>query len=282
MMRITLRHFAAMALLLSGCGLSSPAVGRVVSEGVGEAFFETRANETDVLRVRVLFPAQSDGRPKPGPHPAVVYVQGGFVPTQRYAWQGEVLAAQGYVVAMPDHTLDLAFFSIENGAVARELLVAPPAKSLLEGLVDANSIAVAGHSLGGVVAIKLALLSGFRAVIVQASFSDSADDAKLASLGMPSLFMAGEKDCQAKLTQVETGWAKMPSPTALVVLPGMTHYGFTNTDADDAVKCPPEAPIETSHARIAASMTGFLNAAFDGAVGETALRAVDGAQVSVR
>jgi len=277
-----MRLLAALTVFLSACGLSAPTVGRVTSPGVAEAFFETRANDTDVLRVRVLFPSDESGRPMAGPHPAVVYVQGGFVPTQRYAWQAEVLARQGFVVAMPDHTLDLAFFSIENGEVARKLLVTPPSRSLLEGLVDANRIAVAGHSLGGVVAIKLALLKGFRAVMVQASFSDAADDTKLPALGMPSLFMAGAKDCQATLRQVEAGWAKMPSPTALVVLPGTTHYGFTDTDADDAVKCPPEVAIEVSHARIAAAMTGFLSTAFEGSVGETALRAVEGVEVSVR
>lgn len=272
-----------VVLLATSCGLASPSAGRVVSPGVGEAFFETRANDTDVLRVRVLFPAQSDGRPRSGPFPSVVFVQGGFVPTQRYAWQGEALAQQGWVVAMPEHPLELAFFSIENGAVARELLAAPPSKSLLEGLVDPKRIAVAGHSLGGVVAIKLALLRQFQALVVQAGFSDTADDTKLPALGLPSLFLTGAKDCQAKLTQVEAGWAKLPSPTALVVLPGMTHYGFTDSDADDAVKCPPEAALERSHTRIISTMTGFLGAALDdGSVGESALRAVDGVEVSVR
>ena len=284
-MRKKLWQFTAVAVCLSGCGLSAPQRGELALPGVGLAIFETRANATDIVRVLVFFPSEPDGRPKAGPFPAMVYVQGGFVPSSRYAWQAEALAAQGYVVAMPDHLLDLAFFSIENGEVARQLLVRPPPGSLLEGLVDSKRVAVAGHSLGGVVAFKLALLGGFRAIVVEASFSDSADDSKIGSLGMPSLFLAGALDCQAKLTQVEMGWAKMPSPTALVVLPGMTHYGFTDTDADDAKRCPPQAPIDASHARIVAAMTGFLEAAFDpngASVGEVALRAVDGVEVTTR
>jgi hypothetical protein len=65
----------------------------------------------------------------------------------------------------------------------------------------------------------------------------------------------------------------------------MTHYQFTNSDAEDAAKCPPKATLEASHARVQAAVTGFLNAALDPSgdqLGETALRAVDGAEVSVR
>ncbi len=279
------KYIGVLALTVMGCGLATPRNGQIIAPGVGEAIFEARANQTDILQVRVLFPAEGDGRPKPGPFPAVVYVQGGFVPTARYVWQAEFLAQHGYVVALPDHALDLAFFSIENGAVARALLVSPPEGSLLTGLVDSKRVAVAGHSLGGVVAIKLALFKGFGALIAQASFSDTADDSKLPALGMPSLFLAGGSDCQAKRAQVEAGWAKMPSPTALVVLPGTTHFGFTDTDADDAVRCPPQTPLADSHARIEATMIGFLDAAFaqSGAtVGETSLRAVAGAEVSTR
>lgn len=280
-----INYFAVVALTVTGCGLATPRTGQIIAPGVAEAIFEARANQTDILQVRVVFPAEEDGRPKAGPFPAVVYVQGGFVPTARYVWQAEFLARHGFVVALPDHTLDLAFFSIENGAVAKELLVHPPEGSLLTGLVDSKRVAVAGHSLGGVVAIKLALLKGFGALVAQASFSDTADDSKLPALGMPSLFLAGSSDCQAKRAQVEAGWAKMPAPTALVVLPGMTHFGFTDTDADDAVKCPPQAPLADSHARIEATMIGFLDAAFSGSgasVGEASLRAVAGAEVSTR
>lgn len=273
-------------MCVSACGPAAPTEGETLAPGVAQALFETRANGTDVVKVRVIFPSDSNGRPHRGPFPAVVFVQGGLVPTARYVWLGQALAQRGYVVAMPDHTLDLAFFNIENGAAARALLVTPPPKSLLEGLVDPSHIAVAGHSLGGVVAAKLALMKGFRALVFQASFADGADDARLADLGMPSLSLAGSIDCQATLAQVEAGWAKLPSPTALVVVPGMTHYGFTNTDADDAVRCPPQTPIETAHEHIVDTMTAFLSSAFDdvkGAnVGEAALRAVDGVEVTTR
>ena len=185
--------------ILSGCGLASPRSGEVVTQGVARAAFEVRANGTDVVHVTVYFPAQDDGTPQPGPRPGVVFIQGGFVATTRYAWQAIALAQAGYVVAVPENALELAFFTVDAGETARALLAAPPRGSLLEGLVDEGRIAVAGHSLGSVVALKVALQGRFAAVAVEAGFADTADLPALARFTRPSLSLAGSLDCKAKL-----------------------------------------------------------------------------------
>lgn len=272
------------ALALAGCDLAAPRSGVPVADGVAMARFEVRARSTDVVDVRVVFPADASGQPSAGPHPAVVFVQGGFVGVERYAWQAQALARAGYVVAMPRHELDLAFFAIENGDEARKLLVTPPPGSLLDGLVDGARIAVAGHSLGGVVATKLALGGDFNALVLEASYPDSADVEALKTFTTPSLSLAGANDCSAPLEKVRSGWDALPSPTALSVVGGMTHYQFTDSDAEDVKRgCASGVSLEDAHARVAASLVGFLDAVNAGAgVGEDALKAVPGAEVTTR
>ncbi len=53
-------------------------------------------------------------------------------------------------------------------------------------------------------------------------------------LGMPSLSLAGRLDCSAKLEDVRAGFEKLPSPSALVVLDGVTHYQFTASEQPDS------------------------------------------------
>ncbi|MFZ5441561.1 MAG: alpha/beta hydrolase [Myxococcota bacterium] len=246
--------------------------------------FDARANGTDRVPVTVLFPADDAGAPTGSRRPAVVFIQGGFVSTARYEWQALELARAGYVVALPENQLALAFFSVDYGQVARTLLVEPPEGSLLERLVDPTRIGVAGHSLGSVVSMKLALEGGFAAVALEAGFPDGADDAKLPSLAIPSLSLAGRLDCQAKVEGVTDGWNKLPGPTALVVLEGVTHFQFTADDAEDVRrKCPPEAALDDAHARIGQALRGFFDAALAGeGVGAAALATVPAASVEVR
>jgi len=271
-------------ILLTGCGLATPRTGQVVSAGVGRAVFEVRTNGTDLLPITVLFPAGDDGAPTGGLHPGVVFVQGGFVSTARYEWQAIELAKAGYVVAIPENQLQLAFFSVDYGQAARTLLVQGPKGSLLEGLVDGTHVAVMGHSLGSVVAMKLALAGNFDAVVLEAGFPDGADASKLPSFTRPVLSLAGELDCSAKLASVRDGWAGLSSPTALAVLAGVTHYQFTNADTEDRQrKCVPTADLDDAHARMMQAVLGFYASALrDGTVGQAALERVPGLTVEVR
>ncbi|MBM4783976.1 MAG: hypothetical protein GQE15_40410 [Archangiaceae bacterium] len=279
------RILFVFATLLVACGRGPVDRGAVVSEGVARLTFEVRANGTDLIPVTVLFPADSEGRPSSRNNPAVLYIQGGAVSPSRYEWQGVELAKRGFVVAYPRHQLDLAFFAIDNAQAARRALLNGEAGSALEGLVDASRVAVAGHSLGGVVAMKLALQGGFQAAVVQASFQDTADNAKVPGLTIPTLYLAGQGDCQAKEAQVREGWATVPSPSALVVLEQVTHYQFTNSQAEDEKKgCAVALDLAVAHERVIQATAAFLSAALASppSVGESALRAVPSSVVEVR
>ena len=275
---------------LAACGLEAPARGDSLGGtplGVARARFEVRVRHVDLLPVDVFFPAQPDGTALPvaGGRPGLVFVQGGAVDAADYHWQAQRLAASGYVVAVPDVRSKLALFSVDDGEAARALLAEPPAGSVLEGLVDAQRVAVAGHSLGGVVAGKLAMAGGFRALVLQASYTDSADDARLPELGMPVLSLAGGADCSARPESVRAGYRKLPSPSAWVLLPGVTHYQFTSDDGPDRVRgCRAGATLEDAHEAIGRVTGAFLGQAL-GAGGRPTvdgLSVVAGAEVEVQ
>ena len=71
-------------ILLTGCSLATPRSAEVVAPGVGRATFEVRANGTDLVPITVLLPVTEDGTPEGERLPAVVFIQGGFVATERY------------------------------------------------------------------------------------------------------------------------------------------------------------------------------------------------------
>lgn len=271
-----------LVVCLFACSPQSPAVGAMLTPQVARAVFEHRAHGSDLLRTTVIFPSTPNGVPIAGKHPAVVFVQGGLVGTKRYEWLAERLAAKGYVVALPEHFLDLAIASPDNGRAARTLLVEPPASSLLTGVVDAQRVAVAGHSLGGVVSVKLALAGQFGAVAMLASFPDGADEQALPRLGVPALSLAGQADCSASLVAVRSGAEKLPSPSALVVLEGVTHYQFTDSEAEDvARKCTSGVSLEVAHDRIALALVTFLGHALSASpsTGSAELSALPGSEV---
>lgn len=258
-----MKKLLPLVLVLAGCKLAAPSTGQVVEPGVARAEFEVRARGTDIVNVTVIFPSDADGAPQAGRHASVVFVQGGFVSTTRYEWQARALARAGYIVTIPEHPLELAFFAMDTGEAAKQLLTSPPAGSLLDGHVDASKLVVMGHSLGSVVTVKLALAGGFSAAILEAGYPDTADISKLPALGMPTLSLAGSNDCSAKLDAVKEGWATLPSPSALVVLEGVTHYQFTDSQKEDEAKCMPAATIEDAHAEMELALQLFLSTALD-------------------
>ncbi len=270
-----------MAVGLLGCPLAAPERGEPV-EGAPEvvrATFEVRANHTDVIEVKVFLPATAAAESTRSP--ALVFVQGGLVETDAYEWLAVRLAQRGVVVALPRHPLNLAFFSVGNGEAARELLVEPPEGSVLEGRVDAARVAVAGHSLGGVVATKLALDGGFSALALFASYPQGSDEDEARASALPVLSLAAEGDCQAPLEQVREGWRQFGGPRVLAVVEGAGHFQFTDRGEEDAARdCPPGISLDAAHDRIERVLWAFLSSAWSGGdTGAAQMRDIEGVRV---
>lgn len=278
--------FALLLLGVCGCALRAPERGEIIAgtdPPVARARFETRLRHTDVVSVDVLFPSDAEGRPALGERTraAIVFVQGGLVRPEAYWWLGAALAQRGMVMALPGHDANLAILGVDNALGARELLVAPPAGSALDGLVDAQRIAIAGHSLGGGVAAKVAVNGGFAALALLASVPEEADGDRLQSIRAPSLLLAGERDCRTSLEEVLQRGVSLPEPRAFAVLQGVTHFQFTADDAEDReAGCGTAVQIEQAHARIQEALGVFLDAALErGETGASSLEAIDGVEV---
>lgn len=281
----------SMAGGLTACAFEAPTVGEVLSteDGitVSEAVFETRANHTDLVPVHVIFPSDETGHalPAQSSRPAMVFVQGGLVPPERYFWLAERLARKGYVIALPEFANDLALLTEENGHAARDLLKSPPAGSVLDGQVDPAKIAVGGHSLGGVTAVDLALDGGYAGLLIYASIPADYAIPELPGLGIPSLSLAGSADCGATQADFRAGAETLPAPSVLAMMEGVTHYQFTDSQAeDDENGCVPGVSIERAHDLIEAVTVDFLTAAFSATPGTGAeeMAALDGVEVTAR
>lgn len=234
----------------------------------GAAFvaFPVLARATDVVPVEVFFPSDAEGWPAGSAAPVVLFVQGGSVDAARYRWLLAHLATRGAVGVLADHARDLAFFEADDSLWAwrrLEALAAQP--GTLEGLVaPGGPVAVAGHSLGAVVAAglwggeaeidALAMLAGYPA----------SDGMAAARAGSPALALAGETDEKATVETVEEQTAEFADPFWFGVVEGMNHYAWT--DDASARDLAGDGPVEGDLAAVRAHALAVLDAFFDAAL----------------
>lgn len=191
----------------------------------GAARFERRwtARVTDHVDSTVFVPVDGAGEPLPEA-PAVVFVQGGLVAPERYEWLAEHFATRGYAVLLPHHPLDLAIDEIGNASAAWTGVRSDPDVAAWVG----EEAVVAGHSLGGVVAVKNWLaLEAFVGVTLLASYPAGGDDPARRE-GSPALVFEGATDGSAAAADVEAGFARFADPRWLAVVEGMNHYAWTD------------------------------------------------------
>lgn len=267
---------AVMVVGLGGaCGGSEPVDLVAPSEdafGVMllERTFRVRAD--DAVDARLYIPTEVLGEAAPGPHPVVLFVQGGLVKPEQYGWIGEHLASQGYLVVMPEPLFDLAIFSIGNGADVVEAMDRASGRSgdFLEGLVDESPAVVMGHSLGGVIATKTWLdrRERFSLLVLLQSIPDPSDADRLeeAAFEPGEVFaVAGEVDGRITVEEIAEELGLFAGEVPLAVVEGMNHFQMIDgpTASQQESDWPAEVSREVSRGRVLALLDRVLASRHD-------------------
>jgi predicted dienelactone hydrolase len=108
---------------------------------------------------------QRDAKPEPGKHPLIIVSHGSGGNAANLGWLAQRLAAQGFVVAIPNHQGSTSADSTpettipavwERPADISKLIDALTASASISTIVDFNDISALGFSLGGLTALSLA------------------------------------------------------------------------------------------------------------------------------
>lgn len=185
----------------------------------------------------------------------------------------EFMASKGYVVAAPDHLGNTAIDQLTEQASEREqsaadrpaditstidavLAAGEDPADLLAGRIDAEKIAVSGHSFGGFT--SLAAAGGFSnevattpaderigAVILMAAWTELLSDEQLASVDVPVLMISSTGDVRTPIDPNTTRPEELVPgrPLVRVDITGGGHNSFTDVCLlDERVGSAPNIP----------------------------------------
>jgi dienelactone hydrolase len=183
------------------------------------------------------FPARLSYPTQGGPYPGVAFAHGYM---NRSSWYAETLrsiAASGYVVIAPDS--ETGRFP-NHGRLANDLNRSlrwlgenstTGSTAIPRGKVNSARFAVAGHSMGGGVALLAAARSRAVDTVVTIAAAETAPRASIAvrRLRVPSLFVVGSDDRIVPAAGTAVMFHRAPSPTLLATITGGSHCGFMET-----------------------------------------------------
>ncbi len=266
-------------LLASGCSPLGTAELLVPADadgplGAAVVPLAAAARVTEVVPVDVVFPTAAqnfDEAPVPAvvDAPVVVMIHGGLVPAERYWWLGEHFARQGYVTLFPRAEPQLAISQPGNGAVALEALRREAARDgWLAGIVaDDGPVAVAGHSLGGVMAARQWVRDDdVDLLVMMASFPANGDDVE-GEAGRPVLAISGTTDGSLPVDEFVERSARYAPPADVWLAAGLNHYGWTDDATEGELRGdgPLEGDLDALRARVLALIDAHLAVALTGA-----------------
>jgi dienelactone hydrolase len=177
---------------------------------------------------RLLYPTQG------GPYPAVAFAHGYANRSSWYAGTLRSIAASGYVVIAPDSETgrfpshsrladdlnrSLRWLGRQSGSGTRDV---PRRK------VDSARSAVAGHSMGGGVALLAATRSRSVDTVITLAAAETTPRASAAvrRLRVPALFVVGSDDRIVPAAGTAVMFRRTPSPALLATIEGGSHCGF--------------------------------------------------------
>jgi dienelactone hydrolase len=183
------------------------------------------------------FPARLSYPTRGGPYPAVAFAHGFMNRSSWYAATLRAIAASGYVVIAPDS---------ETGQFPSHARLANDLNRSLRWLgrqsaagstdvprrkVDSTRLGVAGHSMGGGVALLAAARNRAVDTVVTLAAAETVPRASIAvrRLNVPSLFVVGSDDKIVPAAGTAVMFRRAPSPTLLATITGGSHCGFMET-----------------------------------------------------
>ena len=215
-LRTTLVVFAGVLILF--VGLFSAYVSdysRATPTAVAALTSDSAVAVTAVSSGYVFVPA-GEARPI-----GLIVYPGGKVDEKAYAPLCRSLAEAGYPVALVRMPFHLAVFGIGLGADGiRDLESAMVAA----GKAVPSRYVAAGHSLGGVMAARFALMEPDR--VVGVAFWAAYADQDLKPSGLSATVMYGSEDKVLDMAAVAAAGGNLPSDAVTTVLPGGNHAGF--------------------------------------------------------
>jgi len=148
---------------------------------------------------------------------------GGRVDFRSYAPAAHSIAAQGYLVVIPQMPLNLAFFGVGT------------ASDVIGQYPDINSWAVGGHSLGGTMAAQFAFEnpSKTKGLVLWAAYPASGTNLSKSSLLVTTIH--GSNDGLVSTAQINDSLKLLPPSTMRVEIAGGNHaqFGWYGDQAGD-------------------------------------------------
>jgi pimeloyl-ACP methyl ester carboxylesterase len=154
--------------------------------------------------------------PTGGSDTGFILYPGGRIDPASYAVPARRIAEAGYLVVIPELTLNLAVLDIE---AADDVIASHP---------DIDAWVVGGHSLGGSMAARYVsdhrqTISG---LVLWAAYPDSGTDLSTSDVGATSVF--GTRDGLTSLEEIEDSRSRLPTATEFVPINGGNHAQFGN------------------------------------------------------
>ncbi len=230
-----------------------------------------RTRATDEVPLTFYVPVDDQGGPIGGQVPVVVFSHGGLVAPHRYHWIAEHLATRGYAVVFPTYPSLLGILTPGNSITGLDAFwdEVEDDDSPLDGYADRGApVAVAGHSLGGVVAaMHFEQDEDIDALLMQASFPSRPQKVADVQDGRPVLGITGSTDSISP-SEFRDEWSAFGSPFASAVVQGMNHYAWTDdvleTERGNRKDGELKRPIDAVRDDAWIVMDGFLDASLKG------------------
>lgn len=197
------------------------------------------------MRVQYPIPAAPGAAPDAsgGPYPVVLFSHGFAGFPEQSADLVTHLASWGYVVAAPDHverSLGGLLGTAAQGGAEREdvdvlagtldLVVArgDDDSSPLSGMVDAEEVAVAGHSAGAGAAYRMASSDDRIDAVATYSVGTGGDEGRPEAPDVPALVMLGERDGIIPPEATREVYEGLSAPRYLAEVPDSGHLVFSD------------------------------------------------------